>query len=225
MNIINSIRSRLFYKFLPRYVKYLNESQVVEDTTMPKHELDQIHIAQTKLIKDRTELLKYIPQDGIAAEVGVNKGEFSELILTLCKPKILHLVDAWSNSNYPSALGDLVEQKFKDQIKDKKVEINKGFSTEVLPKFPDEYFDFVYIDTDHSYQVTKEELKICNRIVKQDGIIAGHDFTIGYWNQRVRYGVVEAVHEFCVLYNWQMIYLTHEVNRHLSFALKRLPKD
>ena len=33
-----------------------------------------------------------------------------------------------------------------------------GLSTELVHEFQDEYFDWIYIDTDHSFNVTKQEL-------------------------------------------------------------------
>jgi predicted O-methyltransferase YrrM len=102
------------------------------------------------------------------------------------------------------------------------VHIDLGRSTDVLQRYPDGTFDWVYIDTDHGYSVTAEELELCRLKVKPGGIIAGHDYVTGNWDGGVRYGVVEAVHEFCVRYEWELILLTHETDRHLSFAIRAI---
>jgi hypothetical protein len=34
--------------------------------------------------------------------------------------------------------------------------------------------------------------------------------------------VVEAVHEFCVKHDWELILLTHETDRFLSFAIHEI---
>ena len=44
---------------------------------------------------DRTDLLKILPKNSIGAELGVWKGEYSEELLQIVQPSILHLVDAW----------------------------------------------------------------------------------------------------------------------------------
>lgn len=80
----------------------------------------------------------------------------------------------------------------------------------------------MYIDTDHSYSLTKNELELFSRKVKPGGLVAGHDFVGGNWNRLVRYGVIEAVYEFCVTQNWEIAYLTMEKGISPSFALRKI---
>jgi hypothetical protein len=58
--------------------------------------------------------------------------------------------------------------------------------------------------------------------MKLGGIIAGHDYIMGNWNAGHRYGVVEAVRAFCLRYNWELIFLTHELDNHPSFAIREI---
>jgi hypothetical protein len=82
--------------------------------------------------------------------------------------------------------------------------------------------DWVYIDTDHTYKTTKEELEAAAKAVKPGGFICGHDYTSISYSGLRRYGVVEAVNEFCVQYGYEFIYLTSETTRHVSYALRKL---
>ena len=43
----------------------------------------------------RRRLLDRMPQGGVCAEIGVWKGDFSDLILRYANPKSLHLIDPW----------------------------------------------------------------------------------------------------------------------------------
>jgi len=157
------------------------------------------------------------------AEIGVDHGEFSESIIKISSPQKLHLIDAWAeHTRYHSGLKSIVENRFKSEIDKGIVSLNVGFSTTVLLNFPDAYFDWVYLDTDHSYQTTKAELAILKSKVKPGGIIAGHDYTIGNWVGGYRYGVIEAVNEFCVNENWEIIFLTIEADHHRSYAIKEI---
>ena len=80
----------------------------------------------------------------------------------------------------------------------------------------------MYVDTSHSYKTTFEELERYSKKVKKGGYIAGHDYVIGNWDGLVRYGVIEAVYEFCVKHNWEIAFLTSELNDSPSFAIRRI---
>jgi hypothetical protein len=154
-------------------------------------------------------------------EVGVAEGDFSERILSITSPQVLHLIDAWGDGQY-RGLRSLVENKLRNEIDQGQVVIHQGRSISELVRFKDNYFDWVYLDTSHDYKTTSMELELCRRKVKTSGIIAGHDYVTGSWVYRLRYGVIEAVHEFCMKYDWELLYLTHESHRHLSFAIRQL---
>jgi len=183
---------------------------------------DDIHLIDTKVLKDRETLLENLPKGGIVCELGVNKGDFSEKILKINKPSKLHLVDIWKSARYNNKIKKIVEEKFKNEINDKVIELNNGYSTEVLKTFKDNYFDWVYIDTSHNYEDTIKELNLSKNKVKRNGIITGHDYITRSSSLGIKYGVVEAVNEFCVKDNWKLIFLTLECNGHSSFALKKI---
>lgn len=204
------------------YKSFVKQAEEREKT-IPKYELEQRHINNLKVILNRDELLKLLPKEAICAEIGVDQGDFSEDILKFTKPKKLHLIDAWGDeSRYSNTLRDNVKIKFKTEINEGKIDINIGLSTTILKEFKDDYFDWVYLDTDHTYNTTFNELSILKNKVKNGGIIAGHDFTTGNWCAAFRYGVIEAVHEFCVKYDWELILITCEIHHHRSFALRKI---
>jgi len=211
------------YELRSEASRELLKEREVEEKGIPKIDLEQKHINNLKVLLDRNAFLNAMPKNGICAEIGVNKGEFSDMILSQTTPQKLHLIDAWGDpARYHDGLKDFVRDKFKIEIAEKKVEINIGFSTTILKKFPDHYFDWVYLDTVHIYSVTAEELTILKDKVKPGGIIAGHDYTIGNWVGACRYGVVEAVHELCVKDGWELIYITTETHQCRNFAIRKL---
>jgi len=188
---------------------------------MPSIPLKQENINNTKFLLNREDLLEKLTKEGVCAEIGVASGDFSQLILQKIRPKKLHLIDAWHSERYDDSLESLVRQKFSREIELKQVILNKGLSTEVLPEFEDNYFDWVYIDTVHDYRTTAQELAICREKVKDGGIIAGHDFSMGNWINGYKYGVINAVYEFCRKYGWEMLYITSELVEK-SFAIREL---
>jgi predicted O-methyltransferase YrrM len=128
----------------------------------------------------------------------------------------------WGSNRYGNDKADLINDKFKSQIKNESIKVFRSDSITAAENFQTSYFDFIYIDTDHSYETTIKELRAWKTKIKDDGIIAGHDYMMGNWLKTLRYGVIEAVHQFCIEDNWQLIYLTADQTENLSFAIKRI---
>ena len=126
--------------------------------------------------------LKKIKKNSICVEVGVWKGRFSSEILRK-NPKELHLIDPWSHQKFPWvkwAKGyKKTEQIYQEVVKkfqnDTRVKIHRKNSTDV--NFPSNYFDWVYIDADHSYDSVIKDLLHWIRFVKRGGYICGDDYT------------------------------------------------
>jgi len=184
--------------------------------------LSQKNINNLKVVLNRELLLKNLPKEGIIAELGVDKGDFSDKIISLTHPKKLYLIDIWDSERYNMGKMVYVKKRFQKEIDTGKVIIIKGTSENELLKFENGHFDWIYIDTAHTYEQTVRELDLCRQKVKDGGIIAGHDYCQGDIKNAQAYGVVQAVNQFCVKNNWEYILLTHETNRLLSFAIKKL---
>ena len=197
---------------------------LARERLIPKVPLAEEHMKCCELLLNRAALLPRLPQNAIVAELGVASGTFSERILELAKPQRLHLIDAWGNDRYHQGLFDLVSAKFRGRVEDGSVVIHRELSTRAADLFEDDYFHWIYIDTDHSYATTREELARYAPKVKQNGVIAGHDYAMGDWARSFRYGVIEAVHEFCVNHHWEFVYLTLEPTEKQSFAIRRIPR-
>lgn len=187
----------------------------------PKTILEEEHLSGASILPDRQALLNRMIKNAVVAEIGVAYGDFTNDILTLAEPKKLHLIDMWEGERYGPG-GKNVADKFSAEIEAGTIVINQGRSVDVLKTMPDAYFDWVYIDTDHSYHLTYRELRYCSNKVKPDGRILGHDFTTGNVITPVPYGVIEACHEFCKNFGWRYEYLTLESHGHFSFCLKRI---
>ena len=83
-------------------------------------------------------------------------------------------------------------------------------------RFPDDFFDWVYLDTTHEYGHTRDELEILRTKVKPSGVIAGDD-----WHEdpaHLHHGVCRAVREFCDRYGWELR------NRRLIRPVARCPR-
>ena len=169
----------------------------------------------------RVELTGWLPRHGFVAEIGVDRGDFTKYILENSSPEKLHLIDAWEYQDasiYPETINPIrnsqkkqdenykyVLSRFESHIHSGQVVVHRGYSADVLRKFPDGYFDWVYIDANHQYNFVKKDLEISSAKVKNSGFICGHDYIAGNSVTGVEYGVVRAVDDFCKRYGWKMI--------------------
>lgn len=184
-------------------------------------ELTQRLIENTRLVPNRTILLEHFPKHAVVAEVGVDEGRYSEKILAITTPRVLHLIDPWDSKRYGEGKMKIIGDKFKNQIDSGQVVIHRGRCVDILKGFEDDYFDWVYLDASHRYRETLEELELCRLKVRSGGLIAGHDYAAGNVDRAIRYGVVEAVNEICNKYDYRLAFLTNEARRYLSFALRK----
>lgn len=178
-------------------------------------------------LKDRdAALLATIPHDAVVAEIGVETGTYSASILKIAQPRVFHLIDVWETipDPWPSHAAQLknyhdVLAMFANEIARGQVVVHKGDDVAILATFPDEYFDWVYIDTSHQYEHTLRELQACAPKMKRSGLICGHDYTDSTTSRRYGWGVIRAVNEFIGQGEWQYAWLTRSSGA--SFALKR----
>jgi hypothetical protein len=158
----------------------------------------------------REYLLRKMPKESVCAEIGVYKGHFSQWIIHQVNPKRLHLIDPWEHEDEETyqnswwggleagqskmdGIYEHVRGLFSDEISKGRVVVHRGYSSDVVDDFHDEYFDWIYIDGDHQYRFVKQDLNLYYPKVKVGGYIAGDDYGYeGWWDN----GVQKAVDEF-----------------------------
>jgi hypothetical protein len=141
--------------------------------------------------KDGREwLLERLPKNSVCAEIGVFQGRFSELILSITRPQKLHLIDPWkyeSDPAYARSLYGGVRGKNQERMdkmyesvvrvfQSKKVQVHRATSTECCSQFPDNYFDWIYVDGNHQYEFVKADLEVYFPKLKPGGLLAGDDY-------------------------------------------------
>lgn len=217
--ILNKFSRLIWRKFNARN----NKVRADQVNSMPRFPIDEAHVEGGEIISNRKALIEKMPQNAIVAECGVDEGDFSTLIQQMSNPKKLHLIDTWSSNRYNESKAQKVYSRFDSEITDGSVIINRLLSIEAAEIFDDNYFDWIYIDTAHNYKTTIQELYAFAPKVKRDGFITGHDYTMGNWKSSLKYGVIEAVAEFCVRENWKIAYWTADFTEGNSFAITRIP--
>ena len=83
--------------------------------------------------------------------------------------------------------------RFESEIAAGRVVIHRDASCSVAACFPDEYFDWIYIDGNHLYEFVLQDLRLYYPKVRAEGFINGDDYGLaGWWMD----GVTQAVDEF-----------------------------
>ncbi len=152
-------------------------------------------------------LTEDIPKGGRAAEIGVWQGTFSAEILNITRPRELVLIDPWDLLAKKEDEHTHSQHAQANQMRAKYLQvattlgrlpncvIRKGFSAEVLETYPDNYFDWVYIDGNHLYDFVLKDILISARKVRPGGVIAGDDL---YWKKDGQPHVLNAVRDAMV---------------------------
>lgn len=141
-------------------------------------------------MRDRRDLPAVLNTMGCidtGVEVGVYKGQFSNLILSGW-PGCLIGVDSYnSGTDFHLMMNAIERNRYFIAEGRYKLIINTSFAAELL--VPSD-LDFVYLDADHTYRAVKEDISSWYPKVKRGGLFGGHDY------DKDNCGVHQAVDEF-----------------------------
>lgn len=112
-------------------------------------------------------------------EIGVQEGSHSRFIVWILQPSKHVCVDTWEDIDWSHKS----EVYYKDSYKIAQerlgefpcVQFVKESSQTALPKMEDDSFDFIYIDGDHSTSQCENDIRNGIRLVRNYGILGGHD--------------------------------------------------
>ena len=91
-----------------------------------------------------------------------------------------------------------------------------------MPDLPDEHFDFIYLDADHSYDGVTTDIAIAKHKIVYDGYLIFNDYT--YWSamECTDYGVVHAVNNLCLDEDWEFVYFALQSRMYCDVAIRRM---
>ena len=119
----------------------------------------------------------HLKHGGVGCEIGVFKGKHATFLTSL-RPKKLYLVDPWSQRSLDDReWRDRMYQAICDKFKTSKgTEIVRARSVDAAQWFPDESFDWVVVDGDHTRQGVLDDFSEYYPKLKKGGILSCHDY-------------------------------------------------
>ena len=155
----------------------------------------------------RSDIPRFLQAFGLnnrIAEIGVRYGYHLEQLLS-CRPALAIGVDHYSAHGTPGGNDTGLDQEELNRIYREttlrflyrpEVRIIRENSKEAARMFPRLWFDYVYVDADHTYEGCLADLRNWWPRVRQGGFLGGHDYLFATAKDGVVFGVVEAVRDF-----------------------------
>lgn len=133
---------------------------------------------------NREEFAKMLAAIGAAVgvEIGVERGYFSEMLCRANPTLKLYCIDPWqtyASGHVEHATADTVEQFYRQAVQrlaPYRCTVLRQPSLTAVSQFTDNSLDFVFVDGDHSYEATMEDIVQWTRKLKPGGIMSGHDY-------------------------------------------------
>ena len=157
---------------------------------------------------------------GPGVEIGVQRGLFSEHMLTYWNGDRLTGIDPWkafsfSGEHEPK---DFVPQQTHDEFYKEsqhrlaqfgqRSHLIRNTSRAASEQFEESSLDFVFIDAQHHFDAVLEDLTIWFPKLRPGGVLAGHDWRLDYGPPL--FGVEKAVREFSKNHAIQNIHVTSD---------------
>ena len=156
---------------------------------------------------NRHDWVSSLDLSGVGIEIGVQSGDYAAIIL---QNSDLHLIllDSWRHlEEYPDMANVSTEMHIvlmNNTLKTLLPEYEGRFtlirelSEQACPFFKDGFFDFAYLDANHSEEFVFNELIRWWPKIKSGGIIGGHDY-VNLKDEYNDFGVKDAVDRFFFL--------------------------
>lgn len=140
------------------------------------------------IVKWRSQIGDYLNSCelmGCGTEIGVFNGHFAEILLRTWHGKLLYLIDPWSPQpdyfDSWNATAAVMQRRFERTQRrlapySGRFRLVRKRSAAAAKEFRNGFFDFIYLDANHSFKAVSEDLASWYPKLRKGGLLAGHDF-------------------------------------------------
>lgn len=143
-------------------------------------------------------------------EIGVQGGNYSKVLAEANPTMDFYGIDPWLEYPELPIWGEQAGQDFGYEFAKARVPSNciliRKKSMDAVKDFPDNYFDFVYVDGNHEFYAATEDIHYWLQKVRVGGILAGHDYRRYYPRSFIH--VHQVVHAFTDAYDIKPWFVT-----------------
>jgi hypothetical protein len=185
---------RVQLDYLSIMFQWMNEDRSLVQVARP------LGLRQVELL----EILRPLGERLIGAEIGVWKGETSEVLLRELPGLELWMIDPWRPYDGQSNTGNQPQAAF-DRAREAAVwwtdwaarrrHIVAQTSLQAASHFTNEALDFAFIDGNHLYESVRDDILAWWPKIRSGGVLVGHDYGV-YGDANGNWGVSRAVDEF-----------------------------
>lgn len=152
-------------------------------------------------------------------EIGVQTGRFAKTLFDHNPELQLYGIDPWES--YTGYRQHVSQQKQDAMFEEAQARLSarswipiRAFSADAVSQFEDESLDFVYIDGNHNFFHTAQDLELWTPKVRSGGIISGHDYS-HRTKSETRSAIREVIHVQYVVDGWTR---AHEISPWFVFG-------
>jgi hypothetical protein len=195
--------------------------------------LSSKNLRDARLYAGRADMIAALPirRNGIVAEIGVWRADFSKVLINALKPSRFMAFDIFTGHHYKNWNGQTGQQLFDNlthrQFYEREiaafgdvVTIVEGSSQETLHDHTNRSFDLVYVDGDHVYEAVKADAALATKMVSDSGVLVFNDYIL-LDESHGPYGVVPVVNELVVNQGWVIVGFSLDFHLYCDIALQR----
>lgn len=197
--------------------------------------LTRDHIRNARLYANRVDLVESLRPEighGVIAELGVATGDFSKVLIQLLSPRQFVGFDIFEMHQYPEHWGipietllhgmthrDCYAHNLRESADILTIEIGDGQT--YLARYPDSYFDMIYIDAFHTYEAVVRDAAVATQKVRPGGILFFNDYIIWSHGDHTPYGVVQVCNELIVNRGYDVVGFALQQQMYCDMAVRK----